>query len=116
MKCFKLLFVVCSLLLATTAHAEKITIAAAADLKFAMDEIVTGFNKNHPGNEVAGCLRFFRQSFTPRSSRVLPMICFFPLTSVSLVNLPNKVRPRPKSNPMPLAGSYSGAQKWMPQK
>lgn len=39
-------------LVATNAHAEKITIAAAADLKFAMDEIVTSFKKNHSGNEV----------------------------------------------------------------
>jgi molybdate transport system substrate-binding protein len=52
MKFFKLLFVVSSLLITTTAHGEKITVAAAADLKFAMDEIVTGFNKNHPGDEV----------------------------------------------------------------
>jgi molybdate transport system substrate-binding protein len=35
-----------------TAHAEKITIAAAADLKFAMTEIVSGFKKNHPGDVV----------------------------------------------------------------
>ena len=41
-----------TLLLATAAHAEKITIAAAADLKFAMDEIVAGFKNSHPDNEV----------------------------------------------------------------
>jgi molybdate transport system substrate-binding protein len=52
MKSLKLLFIACSLLFATTAHAEKITVAAAADLKFAMDEIVTGFNQSHPGNTV----------------------------------------------------------------
>ena len=52
MKLLKLLFVVCSLLVASTAHAEKITVAAAADLKFAMDEIIAGFNKNHFGDEV----------------------------------------------------------------
>lgn len=34
------------------AHAERITIAAAADLKFAMDEIISGFNKEHPGHGV----------------------------------------------------------------
>lgn len=51
MKQFKLLFVVLLLLVATTAHAEKITIAAAADLKFAMDEIVAGFKKSRPGVE-----------------------------------------------------------------
>jgi molybdate transport system substrate-binding protein len=31
---------------------EKITIAAAADLKFAMDEIITSFRAAHPGDEV----------------------------------------------------------------
>lgn len=39
----------------TTAQAkaaDKITIAAAADLKFAMDEIVAGFRKNQPGREI----------------------------------------------------------------
>lgn len=41
-----------ALLFATAAHAEKITIAAAADLKFAMDEIVAGFKDSHPNNEV----------------------------------------------------------------
>jgi len=52
MKLIKLLFLVCSLLVSTTAHAEKITVAAAADLKFAMDEIVTSFNKSHSGHQV----------------------------------------------------------------
>ncbi len=52
MKLLKLLFVVCSLCIATTAHAEKITIAAAADLKFAMDEILTSFKQRHPGHEL----------------------------------------------------------------
>jgi molybdate transport system substrate-binding protein len=52
MKSFRLLFVACSLLLATVAQAEKITIAAAADLKFAMDEIISVFNKSHSGDEV----------------------------------------------------------------
>lgn len=52
MKLFKLVSVACLLLLATTAHAEKITIAAAADLKFAMDEIITSFKKSSPGHEL----------------------------------------------------------------
>lgn len=52
MKRFKLLFVTCLLLVAATAHAEKITIAAAADLKFAMDEIVSGFKQSQPGNDI----------------------------------------------------------------
>jgi molybdate transport system substrate-binding protein len=40
------------LLLAAPVRAEKITVAAAADLKFAMDEIVTVFKKDNPGDEV----------------------------------------------------------------
>lgn len=36
----------------TAAHAEKITVAAAADLKFAMDEIVSSFNRQHPRDQV----------------------------------------------------------------
>jgi molybdate transport system substrate-binding protein len=52
MKLLRILLVVCSMQFATTVHAEKITIAAAADLKFAMDEIITGFKKSQPGNDV----------------------------------------------------------------
>jgi molybdate transport system substrate-binding protein len=52
MKLFRMLMVICSLLLSTPAHAGKITVAAAADLKFAMDEIIDGFKTSHPGNEV----------------------------------------------------------------
>ena len=48
---YRLLFA-CSLLIATSTHAEKITIAAAADLKFAMDEIVTTFKQAHPADQV----------------------------------------------------------------
>jgi len=52
MKSFLLLFVTNMLFLASTVHAEKITIAAASDLKFAMDEIVDSFKKSCPGNEI----------------------------------------------------------------
>ena len=52
MKMIKLIVVACYLLVATAAHAEKIAIAAASDLKFAMDEIVVGFKNSHPDNEV----------------------------------------------------------------
>ncbi len=41
-----------ALLFAGTVHAEKITVAAAADLKFAMDEIVATFKKSNPTDEV----------------------------------------------------------------
>jgi len=37
---------------ASSANAEKLIIAAAADLKFAMDEIIAGFNKSLSGDEV----------------------------------------------------------------
>ena len=52
MKLLRPLLLACSLLFAATAHAEKITVAAAADLKFAMDEIVATFKKANAGNEV----------------------------------------------------------------
>lgn len=43
----------CALLLVTaSAQAEKITVAAAADLKFAMDEIVSEFKKAGPTDEI----------------------------------------------------------------
>lgn len=44
--------VVLTVLLSGTARAEKIMIAAAADLKFAMDEIVAAFRGVHAGDEV----------------------------------------------------------------
>lgn len=44
---------ICLLVAGQTAHAgEKITIAAAADLKFALDEIVVLFNRVHPADRV----------------------------------------------------------------
>ncbi|MFZ2300840.1 MAG: molybdate ABC transporter substrate-binding protein [Gallionella sp.] len=44
---------VCLLAAGQTAHAaEKITIAAAADLKFALDEIIVLFGKTHPADRV----------------------------------------------------------------
>ncbi|MBI2751540.1 MAG: molybdate ABC transporter substrate-binding protein [Burkholderiales bacterium] len=52
MQLFKHLLTTSALLLVLSAHAEKITVAAAADLKFAMDEIVTTFKANSPGDEV----------------------------------------------------------------
>jgi molybdate transport system substrate-binding protein len=52
MKLLKPLFAACALLLTLSAHAEKITIAAAADLKFAMGEIVTAFKQANPGEAV----------------------------------------------------------------
>ena len=52
MKIFKSLFLTGALLLSLSAHAEKIAVAAAADLKFAMDEIVTAFKKSNPADEV----------------------------------------------------------------
>jgi molybdate transport system substrate-binding protein len=48
----KRLLFVCFALLSISAHAEKITIAAASDLKFAMDEIVSSFKQANPGDEV----------------------------------------------------------------
>ncbi|WP_374554717.1 molybdate ABC transporter substrate-binding protein [Aquitalea pelogenes] len=52
MKSAKYLLSVCTLLFSLSAHAEKVTIAAAADLKFAMDEIVATFKKATPADDV----------------------------------------------------------------
>lgn len=52
MKLLKMLIFVFTVLLSLSAHAEKITVAAAADLKFAMDEIVTAFKKTNISDEV----------------------------------------------------------------
>lgn len=52
MKPIQTLLLACSLLFAACAHAEKITVAAAADLKFAMDEIVTTFKQTHSTDQV----------------------------------------------------------------
>jgi molybdate transport system substrate-binding protein len=53
MKPIKTLFVLLCLLAAVGVRAEKITVAAAADLKFAMDEIVGQFHRANPGDEVS---------------------------------------------------------------
>lgn len=52
MKLLRPWLLACALLAAATAHAERITVAAAADLKFAMDEIVATFERAHPADEV----------------------------------------------------------------
>lgn len=52
MKLLRPLLLTCSLLFVATAHAEKVTVAAAADLKFAMDEIVATFKTTNPADEV----------------------------------------------------------------
>lgn len=52
MKLIRPVLFACSLLFAVAARAEKVTVAAAADLKFAMDEIVATFKKAYPADEV----------------------------------------------------------------
>ena len=52
MKPFKTILALGALMLAFSAHAEKLTVAAAADLKFAMDELVVSFKKSNPSDEV----------------------------------------------------------------
>ncbi|MDF9392101.1 MULTISPECIES: molybdate ABC transporter substrate-binding protein [Methylococcus] len=52
MNLIKSLLLACFLLSTGAAHAGKITVAAAADLKFAMDEIVATFKKANAGEDV----------------------------------------------------------------
>lgn len=49
---FRSLLLASAMLFAVSAHAGKITVAAAADLKFAMDEIVATFQQAHSGDQV----------------------------------------------------------------
>lgn len=51
-KFFKAFLFVCAITYALPANAEKITVAAAADLKFAMDEIAITFKKGNISDEV----------------------------------------------------------------
>ncbi|MDT8318931.1 MAG: molybdate ABC transporter substrate-binding protein [Xanthomonadales bacterium] len=41
----------CALLFATSAHADQFTIAAASDLRFALDDIIEVYRKDHPEHE-----------------------------------------------------------------
>lgn len=52
MKFIKSLLLACSIFAAGAAQAEKVTIAAAADLKFAMDEIVAHFKEENPKDQI----------------------------------------------------------------
>ena len=52
MRLLMLVLIAISLLAALPAQAEKITIAAAADLKYALDEIVGGFTRSHPDDQI----------------------------------------------------------------
>ena len=52
MKRLNTLLLIGSLLLSCAVHAGKLTIAAASDLKFAMDEIVSAFQKSSQGDTV----------------------------------------------------------------
>lgn len=48
----KALLIVCSMTLSGSALAGRITVAAASDLKFAMDEIVSTFKRANPADEI----------------------------------------------------------------
>jgi len=50
--CLSLLLAVQALLLPAAQAGERITLAAAADLKFALDEVVASFGRTHPGDRV----------------------------------------------------------------
>jgi len=52
MKLAKLFLLTCFTLLSISAQAEKITIAAASDLKFAIDEIVSTFKQANPDDQI----------------------------------------------------------------
>ncbi len=51
-KLIKSILLASAFLLTGAAHADKITVAAAADLKFALDEIVISYKKANPADEI----------------------------------------------------------------
>jgi len=52
LSCLPVVVLAASHLVAAAAPPETITVAAAADLKFAMEEIVAHFEEGHPGHQV----------------------------------------------------------------
>lgn len=53
MRLLKILCLAIALVAAATAHAQRVDIAAAADLKFCLDDIVAAFKLAHPGSTIA---------------------------------------------------------------
>lgn len=53
MRLLKILCLAMTLVAATTAQAQRVDIAAAADLKFCLDDIVAAFKLVHPGSAIA---------------------------------------------------------------
>jgi molybdate transport system substrate-binding protein len=51
MNLLRSLLLACSMLLATAAHADRFTIAAAADLRFALNDIIESYRRDHPEHE-----------------------------------------------------------------
>lgn len=52
MSSLRTLLALCATVLSLSVHAEKLTIAAAADLKFAMEELAATYRKSNPGDEL----------------------------------------------------------------
>ncbi|TVR80811.1 MAG: molybdate ABC transporter substrate-binding protein [Rhodospirillales bacterium] len=52
MKIITAMLAVCTILLSLPAHSDRFTIAAASDLRFALDDVIEAYNKNYPGHDV----------------------------------------------------------------
>jgi len=96
-----------SVLFATSARAEKITIAAAADLKFAMDEIVSAFKKEHPADEI-DVVYGSSGKFSTQIQKNAPYDLFFSADIGFPRELAKAGLAASKCSPTPSAASYCG--------
>ncbi|BBJ22572.1 hypothetical protein [Candidatus Nitrotoga sp. AM1P] len=65
MKFIKSLVFVLSLLFSLSSNAKQITVAAASDLKFALDEIMATFKKTNSGDDIDALYDFVLPNETP---------------------------------------------------
>lgn len=52
MKIITPLLAACTILLSLPAHSDQFTIAAASDLRFALDDVIEAYDEKHPGHDV----------------------------------------------------------------
>ena len=101
------------LLAGPSAHADKIMVAAAADLKFALDEIVTAFQAREPGHEVE-VVYGSSGKFHTQIQQGAPYDLYFSADIPNRVRWPRQALPPRPSSLMPWAASCCGARRAMP--
>jgi molybdate transport system substrate-binding protein len=111
MRVFRLLFLVGWPWFATFANAEKVTIAAAADLKFAMDEMVIAFKSMNPGADV-DVVYGSSGNFYTQLKQGAPYDLFFSADIAYPRDLVNSGLAASEVKPYAFGSSYFGARAW----